>query len=391
MSASKRPRYQVFGDLPPDQYAALRDDIARRGVQVAVEFDEAGQVIDGHQRLRAVSDLGLSEFPSVVKAGLSEGEKLEHAFRQNLLRRHLNDISWAQGFKRYAALRGVRLGSGKGDPTAKAESAAALAVELGVKPRTARYRLQVADALEAHPDLAAKVESGEMPSKRALNVARDRNARNRPAPHPEAMPSEIDIRHGDFRTLLAEVADDSVDLIFTDPPYGGRWVHLNGDLGAFAARVLKPGGFLLVYVGHLFLPEVMRVLGEHIDFYWCLALIQPGKHARIHVRRVSTGWRPVLAYRKPPKTGGPWLFDTFTVAQPPDKALHRWQQGLDPALHYVERLSEPGDLVVDPFVGAGTTAVAAYRLGRRFLGAEIDPQSWNVARVRIADEAKGAE
>ncbi len=391
MSAPKRPRYQVFPDLPPDQYAALKADIAKRGVQVAIELDETGEVLDGHQRLHILSELGVCAYPRVVRTGLSEHEKVEHALKLNLHRRQLSEIAWAEGFRRLAKIRGLRLGSGKGDPNAKVETAAALALELGVKPRTARYRLQVADALATHPDLAAKVESGEMPSKRALNVARDRKARNRPAPHPEAMPSAIDVRLGDFRTVLQNVADDSVDLVFTDPPYGGKWIHLNGDLGAFAARVLKPGGFLLVYAGHLYLPEVVRMLGEHLPFHWCLALIQPGRHARIHARRVSTGWRPVLAYRKPPRMGGPWLFDTFTVVQPPDKALHRWQQGLDPALHYLERLSEPGDLVVDPFVGAGTTAVAAYRLGRRFLGAEIDASVWNVARVRIADEARRAE
>ncbi len=49
----------------------------------------------------------------------------------------------------------------------------------------------------------------------------------------------------------------------------------------------------------------------------------------------------------------------------------------------VQDFTEPGDLVLDPFCGSGTTGVACLRLGRRFIGIEKDPKWANVARERM--------
>ena len=51
--------------------------------------------------------------------------------------------------------------------------------------------------------------------------------------------------------------------------------------------------------------------------------------------------------------------------------------------HYIENSSSPGDLVLDPFMGSGTTGVAAKVTGRRFLGIEVDPVYYAVACRRM--------
>jgi len=56
----------------------------------------------------------------------------------------------------------------------------------------------------------------------------------------------------------------------------------------------------------------------------------------------------------------------------------------------VERLTQPGDLVLDPFLGAGTTGVAALRTGRRFIGIDNDPEAVTASRARLAEAASGA-
>lgn len=82
--------YQLLPPLTDEEYAALRDDIRERGVQVAVEFDENGVVLDGHHRLRACQELGIEDFPRLVRRGLTEQEKRSHVRALNLDRRHLN-------------------------------------------------------------------------------------------------------------------------------------------------------------------------------------------------------------------------------------------------------------------------------------------------------------
>jgi ParB-like chromosome segregation protein Spo0J len=81
-----REKYQVMPELRPEEYEALKADIAARGVMVAIELDEYGNTLDGHHRQRACRELGINDYPVVVGPGLSEAEKLTHARRANLLR-----------------------------------------------------------------------------------------------------------------------------------------------------------------------------------------------------------------------------------------------------------------------------------------------------------------
>lgn len=82
--------YQLMPALTPDEYKALKADIALRGVQVPIEYDEKGQILDGHHRLRICSELGIKHWPRIVRSGFTEPEKRQHVRRLNLDRRHLN-------------------------------------------------------------------------------------------------------------------------------------------------------------------------------------------------------------------------------------------------------------------------------------------------------------
>jgi hypothetical protein len=82
-------KYQVLPSMPPDQYAALKADIAERGVLVPIDIDEDGNILDGHHRYRACVELGITDFPTIVRPGLSEEEKRTFARNANVLRRHL--------------------------------------------------------------------------------------------------------------------------------------------------------------------------------------------------------------------------------------------------------------------------------------------------------------
>lgn len=82
--------YQVMPPLAAEEYEALKADIAVRGVQVPVEYDEQGVILDGHHRVQICHELGISNWPRLVRYGLTETEKRRHARRLNLDRRHLD-------------------------------------------------------------------------------------------------------------------------------------------------------------------------------------------------------------------------------------------------------------------------------------------------------------
>lgn len=81
--------YQVMPPLSADEREALKADIALRGVMVPVEYDEHSNVLDGHHRIELCGELGITQWPRLVRYGLSETEKRRHARRLNLDRRHL--------------------------------------------------------------------------------------------------------------------------------------------------------------------------------------------------------------------------------------------------------------------------------------------------------------
>jgi ParB-like chromosome segregation protein Spo0J len=85
------PRYQLFPSLSIEEAAALRKDIADRGVMVPVELDESGAILDGHHRVQIAGELGI-EYPTVVRSGMTEAEKLEHVFALNYARRSLSKV-----------------------------------------------------------------------------------------------------------------------------------------------------------------------------------------------------------------------------------------------------------------------------------------------------------
>ncbi len=80
--------YQLLDPLSPEDFANLESDISERGILVAVEFDEDGNVLDGHHRLAIAEKHGLT-YPKIVREGWTEEQKRTHSRRMNLARRQL--------------------------------------------------------------------------------------------------------------------------------------------------------------------------------------------------------------------------------------------------------------------------------------------------------------
>lgn len=82
--------YQVMPPLSENEYESLKAQIARDGVLVPVEYDEAGNMLDGFHRVKACRELSIENWPSITRLGLTEIEKRTHARTINAIRRHLN-------------------------------------------------------------------------------------------------------------------------------------------------------------------------------------------------------------------------------------------------------------------------------------------------------------
>jgi len=105
--------------------------------------------------------------------------------------------------------------------------------------RQAKHRARKGRSINRHrPALYKQQKQGD--------EAQQRRERSRNAP---PLPDGVELRIGDCRVALADILDNSVALILTDPPYGKDAEPLYEWLAKFAARVLIPGGSLICYTG----------------------------------------------------------------------------------------------------------------------------------------------
>lgn len=176
--------------------------------------------------------------------------------------------------------------------------------------------------------------------------------------------------------------ENSVDMIFTDPPYHDEYLDCFIKLAIFADKVLKPGAYLMTYCGKMFLPEVMKSLGEKLEYVWEFGVYQPDNNSKIMKHHLFEAWRPILCYKKPGKTiTREWQPDMIKGTR--DKSFHEWQQQIEPPLKYIDAYTLPGELVVDPFCGGGTTLVACKKITRRYLGFDKDILAVQATKERL--------
>jgi len=94
-------------------------------------------------------------------------------------------------------------------------------------------------------------------------------------------------------------------------------------------------------------------------------------------------WRPILVFQNGKKKHESVVCDHI-VGGGREKDGHDWQQGEDGFEYLMRNFTQPNDLVVEPFCGAGTVLKVAEKLNRRCIGAEIDEKTYNIAKARLA-------
>jgi len=405
------PEYQLLPPLSEEEYNALKEDIAKRGVLVPVEYDEDGNILDGHHRVKACEELGIKNWPSIVRIGMSEDEKAEHVLKLNIARRHLPK-EWKQEKAKELRKQGWsyrRIGEALGINQTTVmrwleETGVAFATPettiivtgadgkqypaIKTKPEPKPYVIvdkqkDVERVVKAIDTVEDTIPAKRIELRRLEQIAREskKEITNESDIHVDVN-ADIKLHRCDFRELNIEYK--SVDLIFTDPPYPKEYLPLWGDLGKFAADVLKPGSLLITYVPHYWLIEIIEQLRTHLKYVWIGALYQPGAHNHVHPYHIRVMSKPLLFFSSGDYIPKNW-FEDAVFSESRQKELHEWQQSLGPALHFIGRITSPGQLVVDPFLGSGTTALAAKKLGRRFIGCDIDANAVNTAIQRMAN------
>jgi ParB-like chromosome segregation protein Spo0J len=383
----------IFPLMDGEQFRDLCTDIASNGLIEPIWVWQ-GKIIDGRNRYRACVELGL---PTECREyrGTEEG-LLPFVLALNLKRRHLTASQRAAVavdveamLAKQAKERQIRkpvnsvfqLFEKQNEPIHAAKQAAHM-----LNTNT-QYVVDAKKIKEQEPRVFEQVLAGNLTLKEAKKEIRTQEKKEQHAKLTklaETVPASDrwNIFQGDISKVRLEPG--SIDAIITDPPYPKDCLPLWGELAKFAKHHLKPGGVLLAMTGNLYIPDILAMLGEHLTYQWQLACTLPGQHSEVHAAWVNNQmWKPILVYRN----GGDLVnigSDLFQN-EGKDKAFHVWGQGVDGYRWQIEHFTKPNDLICDPFLGGGTTAVAALQLKRRFVGFDVEPEKVAISKGRLAE------
>jgi hypothetical protein len=191
---------------------------------------------------------------------------------------------------------------------------------------------------------------------------------------------------GDCRELGRQMPDESIDLIFTDPPYTKSDLHLYDWLFPWATRVLRPSGFLIAYVGGYYQDAVMaKARKSSLSFFWQFTYVNGGSDSSIvWERMIIARGKVLLCYRKRKSRAKPrTLVLGVWAGSGEDKRYHAWGQDASTARYYVDCFSQPNDIIADPFVGGGTTPYVCRVLDRHFVCFDSSPTAIATTQERL--------
>ncbi|MBA2705849.1 MAG: site-specific DNA-methyltransferase [Blastocatellia bacterium] len=183
---------------------------------------------------------------------------------------------------------------------------------------------------------------------------------------------------------LLDLPRASVDMIFTDPPYHEEYIDLYGKLAELAAHVLKTGAYLMTYCGKMYLPTIINTIEANgLEYIWTDAVFQPFSKSRISKHNIFENWRPIVVFKKPGDSKvREWVQDVVRGTR--EKDFHDWQQDEDAPRQYIPAYTFEGGIVLDPFVGGGTTPYVCKELGRHFLAFDKDVEAVKMSIARLS-------
>ena len=435
------PRQRAKHD--PNHILSLRDSISSKGLLhppvVRPSRSDDGTtlpyvLVAGEGRLAAISkiaeDGGIflhhdepfqpGEIPATFLSDLTPAQYAEAEFEENYIR---SDLPWPDRCKAIAEIHALRTAENPSQTiaaTARELADSGGIIGVGEGSRTVTHPDWIAKNITTATVVAKHLDDpavkGSRNANEAFQLILDREEKAYAAQlllrsqQTQSAPPEVTVRRGDLVEILPSLEAGTFDLILADPPYGNEAgspgartrtiLHHNYDDSPEAARTVIQ--HILIEGFRVAKPRANLFLFSDIDLW-----------AWITQTSLQAGWTPFrtpILWQKSKSEGlAPWgrsgfrrTYDLIFFATKGQRGLI--QSPVDilsfPRVHRedreyaaekpIELLSElinastlPGDVVLDPCCGGGSTLAAARVLKRRALGIEKDEDAFNLALTRI--------
>lgn len=233
----------------------------------------------------------------------------------------------------------------------------------------------------------------------------------------------IKLYNNDCINAMKMINENSINLIVTDPPYNlgnfmknrdtnlskmrdnffgsagwddmdfDEWTESMDNFFAESARVMKKGGSMIVFMAIIKVETIIKLAEKHGFYYkttgiWHKTNPMP-RNMNLHFVNSTEAW---VYFTYKTRTGTfnneGALYHDFIETSVTSNGERRYgkhptQKPESLMLHFVEILSNSGDWILDPFMGSGTTGVAAKKVDRNFIGVELDETYFKIAKSRI--------
>lgn len=384
---------EFFPMIEGDDFDELVRDIQKNGLLESIWLYQ-GKILDGRNRYMACMAAGVA--PRYRE--YTGDNPLAFAMSMNVERRHLTPSQRAclavdiLPFYEHAAKERQRMGKEKIPYPQNGQARDAVAEIAHVNPR---YVSDAKMVKEEAPHLFEEMRAGLIHMKEAVHEVKQAR-REQERAEKLAKTSVAPVWVGKFETgnlyradvtqpeFIAQLPEASVDLIVTDPPWDEGSLRTYEAAAHIAVRVLKPGHFMAIYSGKMFMPEILTALTRELEYVWTFCVFQPDSNDKIQKYHLYSAWRPVLLVKKPgPSIDMVWMPDALKSLR--DKNYHEWGQGTELVDKLVSGYTQPGEIVLDPFIGGASVPYVSKLLKRRYIGFDINNETIRLGMRRLSE------
>ncbi len=381
------------------------------------------ELVAGHRRLLSVLELDWPTVDAILWENLDENDKYLIELEENIGRA---DLEWHEEAAAVAKLQEYKKLSVEGtldgkrgrglaatNPNKENEAKERWTLSdtadlLGVTKSKVSLDIKLSTAIKDNPELKKLTKTQALASLKREEISRIRKELAR-----RARSETLDcIIHGDCRTVLKTIADESIDLIITDPPYGVNVHEVLTDVTAIIKdedkfddsddtwkvilevrddlhRVLVPGSHLYIFCAI----ENFRAIRDYYAEKFLVRRV-PLVWSKVYGGKTQSpdfqwgnSWEPIIFCSK-----GTRAFNKNEALKPPrgDVLVYSRVQGTDKVhetekpLHLIKDLievsSDPNELVLDPFAGSGSTGAAAIISGRKAI--LIEEKDYHITTIK---------
>ena len=216
----------------------------------------------------------------------------------------------------------------------------------------------------------------------------------------------VNLLHGDCLELMKDIPDESIDMILTDPPYGMNYqsgrrkvMHdkIHGDSGLDwlddfvneIYRVSKPNTAHYVFCSFHHIDKCKRAIEKKFKVKNILTWVKNNTSMGDLKGDFAPKTEFIIFFHKGRRLINGTRDPNVLEFKRTQNKLHPTQKPVDMTEYLIGKFSDEGDLILDPFMGSGTTGVACLNTNRSFIGMELDEKYFKLAEERIMDHEVG--